>query len=80
MKTGAKVIIVDDFMKGGGTAMGIVNMMKEFEAEVKGISVLLAKKEPEKKLVDKFHPLMMIEKLDSASGEINIYPFDKIKD
>lgn len=75
MKTGANVIIVDDFMKGGGTATGIIHLMEEFDAKVKGVSVLIASKEPEKKLVDQFYPLLVIEKLDAQRGIIEIGPF-----
>ncbi|AXX64040.1 pur operon repressor [Bombilactobacillus bombi] len=38
---GAKVIAVDDFMKGGGTVSGMRNLVQEFAGELVGISVLV---------------------------------------
>ena len=40
LQRGMKVLIVDDFMKGGGTVHAMVDLLKEFEAELIGISVL----------------------------------------
>jgi len=79
LKKNAKVILVDDFMKGGGTAVGMVNLMKEFEAEVKGISVLISAKKPEAKMIEAYKPLLVLEKLDQNTGEIVIYPFENEK-
>jgi len=38
---GKKVLIVDDFIKAGGTAKGIISLMQEFEAEVVGLGILM---------------------------------------
>lgn len=76
IKPGSKVIIIDDFMKAGGTAKGIEDMMKEFNAEVIGTGVLIATKEPEKKLVSDYISLLTLENIISEDGEISIelYP------
>lgn len=73
---GSKVIIVDDFMKGGGTALGIVNLMKEFDTTVEGITVLIASKSPEVKLVENYDPLMVLKNLDAREEIIDIVPYD----
>ncbi|MFZ7132669.1 MAG: pur operon repressor [Eubacteriales bacterium] len=75
----AKVIIVDDFMKGGGTAYGIVNLMKEFEVYVEGISVLIASATPIDKLVTEYHPLMTLRELNTIKEIIDIIPYSKQK-
>ncbi|KRK99187.1 pur operon repressor [Secundilactobacillus odoratitofui DSM 19909 = JCM 15043] len=36
---GARVLIVDDFMKGGGTLGGMQSLVKEFDATVAGVAV-----------------------------------------
>ena len=36
---GSNVLIVDDFMKAGGTVNGMVSMLEEFRANVAGIAV-----------------------------------------
>ena len=70
----SKVIFIDDFMKAGGTAKGIIDLMKEFEAEVVGVGILMVTKEPEEKLIDNYHSLIVLEEIDSSSGEIIVKP------
>ncbi|MCI2455251.1 phosphoribosyltransferase family protein, partial [Listeria monocytogenes] len=38
---GSNVLIIDDFMKAGGTINGMMNLLEEFNANVAGIGVLL---------------------------------------
>ena len=78
IKYGANVIIIDDFMKAGGTAKGMVDMMKEFDAQVKGIGVMIATQDPKQKLVEDYIPLMILEKVSESSGIININPNEKL--
>jgi len=72
MKENSKVLVVDDFMKAGGTAKGIVDMMKEFKSKVEGICVLMSTAEPKDKLVDDYYSLLTLEKIDNHNGEIYI--------
>ena len=37
----SKCIFIDDFMKAGGTALGILDLLKEFESELVGIGILV---------------------------------------
>lgn len=55
---GSRVLIIDDFMKAGGTAKGMLDLMAEFEAEVLGIGVLISTAEPSHKLVDSYHAIL----------------------
>lgn len=74
IKPGSRVIIIDDFMKAGGTAKGMMDMMKEFDAHVEGIGVLIATKEPEKKLINEYSSLLILEEVQENHQLINIYP------
>lgn len=74
VKTGTKALIIDDFMKGGGSTRGIVEMMTEFDIEVVGIGVLIATTEPEKKRVDDYIALIHLGKVDAEEKKIFIYP------
>ena len=73
IKNGANVLIIDDFMKGGGTAKGLLDLMKEFDATVKGIGVMIATSSPEEKLIDGYLPLIMLDTVD-GNEKLNIYP------
>ncbi len=71
-----RVLIVDDFMKGGGTLRGMMDMMHEFEAEVVGSSVMIATAQPEKKCVDSALSLLVLKEVDPSRGIVKIEPSD----
>jgi len=72
LKAGQKVLIIDDFMKGGGTAKGIMDLMKEFSVTVVGVGVIMSTREPEKKLVDQYKSLMMLNMVDEYKNKVEI--------
>ena len=72
LKRNSKLLFIDDFMKGGGTAKGIMELAKEFECEVAGIGVLIETAEPEKKLVDDYYSILTLDTVDEEKGIINI--------
>lgn len=74
IRPGSRAIIIDDFMKGGGTARGIVDILTEFDIEVVGTGVLIATKKPEKKLVDNYISLISLEEVDMSNRIINVSP------
>lgn len=44
---GQKALIVDDFMRHGGTALGMISLMKEFNTQVAGLAFMLAQEREE---------------------------------
>lgn len=58
LPNGSKCIFIDDFMKAGGTAVGIKQMLKEFGSELLGIGVLIDDKGTTNKLVDDYIALI----------------------
>ena len=74
IKKGSKVLFIDDFMKAGGTAKGIIDLMQEFESEIVGVGVLIATKDEEKKVIDNFKTLLWLDKVDEANKQVNVYP------
>ena len=74
VKRGTKSIFIDDFMKAGGTATGIMELMKEFENEVLGIGVLMESKEPEIKMVDNYISLLTLDGVDEENNIVKIEP------
>lgn len=72
LKRGSRLLFIDDFMKGGGTARGIIELAKEFECELAGIGVLIATAEPAKKLVDSYFSLLTLNRVDEENGIIDI--------
>jgi purine operon repressor len=69
---GTKAIIIDDFMRAGGSAKGIVDMMKEFDVEIVGTGVVIASKEPMKKKVEDYYALVSLGKVDEEHKKIDV--------
>ena len=74
VKEGQRALIVDDFMRAGGTARGMVDMMREFSVTVVGVCVLAATSEPAKKRIDGVKSLLVIDGTDEATGTAIIRP------
>ena len=60
LKPGSKVILIDDFMRGGGTINGMINLMNEFGAEVIGSGVFISTTTPEDKMVKDYISLIQL--------------------
>lgn len=54
LRKGSKCIFIDDFMKAGGTAHGIIDLLREFDSELLGIGVLVDNIETPKKLIREY--------------------------
>ena len=74
VKEGQRALIVDDFMRAGGTARGMVDMMREFAVTVVGVCVLISTQEPAKKRLDGVKSLLVIENTDENTSSVNIKP------
>ncbi|AIM16604.1 MULTISPECIES: pur operon repressor [Neobacillus] len=72
IKQGENVLIVDDFMKAGGTVMGMMNMLEEFDAQVAGIAVLVEAEKTEERLVDDYLSLVKLSDVDVKEKKINV--------
>lgn len=46
---GSKAIIIDDFMRGGGSTRGIADILAEFDVEVVGTGIAIGRRYAEKK-------------------------------
>jgi purine operon repressor len=71
---GSKAIIVDDFMRAGGSVKGISEILSEFDMEVVGVGVVIAATKPEKKKIQDFFPLIYIGHVDANEKTIEIFP------
>ncbi len=78
LKENSRVLIVDDFMKGGGTCKGMADMMREFNAEVVGTAVVIETKEPNKKLVDDYLSLLVLNRISEKDEIVDIQPNYKL--
>lgn len=61
VKPNSKVILIDDFMRGGGTIKGMTDLMSEFGAEVIGTGVFISTMKPEDKMVKDYISLIQLD-------------------
>ena len=72
LKTGSHVLIIDDFMKAGGTINGMINLLDEFNAHVAGIGVLVEAQGVKERLVDEYMSLLTLSEIDMKEKKVNI--------
>ena len=74
LKKEAKVLIVDDFMKGGGTLTGMEELVKEFDGTIAGVCVLCEADFDKEKLIKNYLSLVKISEIDTAQKLIVAEP------
>src|SRR5699024_4945833 len=72
LKEGSKVLVVDDFMKAGGTVNGMIDVLKEFNATVAGIAVLVEAEYQEERLVDDYISLVKLTDVNVKDKRIHV--------
>lgn len=74
VSSGSKAIIIDDFMRAGGSVKGISDMLGEFDIEIVGTGVVIASTEPEKKKIHDYFPLIFLGSVDENEKSIDVFP------
>ncbi|MGH0595438.1 pur operon repressor [Bacillus pretiosus] len=69
---GSNVLIIDDFMKAGGTIQGMMSMLEEFKANVVGIGVLVESTDIEERLINNFVSLIRLSEVDVKEKAIQV--------
>lgn len=76
IKKGQKGLIIDDFMKGGGTAQGLMELLHEFETQVAGVGVIISTDNPHDRMVQDYRSLMVLKQVDEREKRIVVQPSD----
>ncbi|PPA68527.1 pur operon repressor [Jeotgalibacillus proteolyticus] len=79
---GARVLIVDDFMRAGGTAAGMINLLEEFSAKAVGVGIFIESEYSEERLVDNWISLLNLTGVDEKGKTIQVKTgnyFDKVQ-
>ncbi len=71
---GARVLIIDDFMKAGGTVKAMKGLMSEFDANVVGTGVFMETAEPGDKLVSNYISLLSLSQVNESDRRVAIEP------
>ena len=78
MKPSSRCVFIDDFLRGGGTAQGITDLLKEFDSELVGTGVLVDNVGVANKRVTDYVSIIDVEHI-SEDGKINVTPSSLIK-
>ena len=74
LKRGSRVLVVDDFMKGGGTVNGMKSLIEEFECELVGVTVFAETKFKGIKAIKDYTSLLYVEDVDTKTKTISVVP------
>lgn len=71
LKPNSRVLIVDDFLKGGGTITGMVSLLSEFDSHLVGVAVFADNIKADKDLVD-YKSLLSVVDIDTKNKTIQV--------
>ncbi|MFC6182606.1 pur operon repressor [Lactiplantibacillus daowaiensis] len=74
LSEGANVLIVDDFMKGGGTINGMKTLIEEFDANLIGITVFAEAAFTGNRLIDDYTSLLRVTNVNDNEKAIKVVP------
>lgn len=74
VKLGQRGLIIDDFMKGGGTARGMLELLSEFNIESAGVGVVIATSTPSEKLVKDYKALIELQSVNEYGEGSRLVP------
>lgn len=74
LSAGQRVLVIDDFMKAGGTVKGLMQLVHELGAETVGVGVLVATAKPAHKLVDEYTPLLILHGMEDGAEHPYVEP------
>ena len=74
LKRGFHVLVVDDFMKGGGTVNGMKSMIEEFESELVGITVFAEGAFDGRRMVEDYTSLLKVDSVNTIDKTIHVSP------
>jgi purine operon repressor len=74
VRQGQRALIIDDFMKGGGTAKGMIDLLGEFGVDIAGVGVMIATQQPEEKMVENYAALIELKQVDENSRKVVLEP------
>lgn len=71
---GSKALIIDDFIRGGGSTKGIIDILSEFDVTVVGIGIAITNITPEKKKIEDYTAIVYLGDVDEEQKVIEVSP------
>ena len=74
VKEGQRCLIVDDFLKAGGTAKGMIDLMGEFNVEVVGTAFVMSRTPSQPRRISGEKALLTMEMEGTDISTLSIKP------
>ncbi|MEG0431411.1 MAG: pur operon repressor [Anaerovoracaceae bacterium] len=74
IKGGSKALIIDDFMRAGGSIKGITELLSEFSISVVGVGVAIVSDIPINKKISNYTPLIYMGEISKDKSIIELSP------
>ena len=71
---GSKALVIDDFMRGGGSSQGIRDILSEFDVSVCGTGIAIASLEPKKKRIEDFSSIVYLGEVSQDAQIVRVEP------
>lgn len=72
LKPNSRVLIVDDFLKGGGTISGMISLLREFESELVGVAVFAENTPAGRDNLFDYKSLMTVSEIDVKTNIVKV--------
>jgi len=72
LNPGANVLIIDDFMRAGGTINGMIHLLEEFQAKLAGIGVFVELAAIHERLVEEYVSVLKLSHVSEKDKKIEI--------
>ena len=74
LKEQSNVLIIDDFMRAGGTIQGMIDLLREFDATVQGVGVFVESGEVEEHLIEDYVSIAKLSGIDPKTKQFSLLP------
>jgi pur operon repressor, Bacillus subtilis type len=74
VEPGSSALIIDDFMRGGGSIRGIAEILAEFDVSVAGVGIAIASILPGKKKIEDYTAIVYLGDVDEEQKTIKVSP------
>ena len=71
LKPGSRVLIVDDFLKNGGTINGMISLLNEFESQLIGVAVFAENREG-RSIIQDYKSVLSVTGIDSKNKTVSV--------
>ena len=71
LKPNSRVLIVDDFLKGGGTITGMISLLSEFDSELVGVAVFAENAKGDRD-IHEYKSLLTVSDIDVKAQKVEV--------